>query len=125
MQQWPKHLTHWARKLPQVEEHEKPHSLHQDYQSVMQLQLCCFPVPEGSRPCLSVEHETICTISDCTTHVPFSHAQLLLLVNVHRETAKTTCATYNFLLSGMLLPRYNALFTFRVAKMLCFLLPNF
>lgn len=69
-----------------------------------------------------------CTISDCATHVPFAHAQLPLLVNVHRETAKKPlpltiscyqeCHCHNTI-------QYNALFTFRVAKMLCFLLPNF
>lgn len=54
MQQWPKHSTHFARKLPQVKEHEKPHSLHQDYQYVMQLQLCCFLLPKGSRSITSI-----------------------------------------------------------------------
>lgn len=87
--------THFARKLPQVEKHEKPHSLHQDYQYVMQLQLCCFLSPKDqdhiyqwSMDVHVIGKQTKCTISDCATCVPLPHAQLPLLVSIHKKTAK-------------------------------------
>lgn len=106
--------THFAGKLPQVEEHGKPHSIHQDYG--MQLQLCCSQVAKGSRPCLSVEHGcpdywqaakmhnqwlcNSCAFCPCTTPT---------LGECTQGNSKKTSASYNFLLSGMSLPQYNTI----------------